>query len=43
MALQISGNSPRAVQGTKLSLNYSSNHSIQDSLDQVELILVCYH
>ena len=35
LALEISKNSPRAVQGTKICLNYAENHSTADALNQV--------
>eukprot|EP00008_Paramoeba_atlantica_P007799 CAMPEP_0201489678 /NCGR_PEP_ID=MMETSP0151_2-20130828/23300_1 /ASSEMBLY_ACC=CAM_ASM_000257 /TAXON_ID=200890 /ORGANISM="Paramoeba atlantica, Strain 621/1 / CCAP 1560/9" /LENGTH=270 /DNA_ID=CAMNT_0047875355 /DNA_START=30 /DNA_END=842 /DNA_ORIENTATION=+ len=35
LALEISKNSPRAVQGTKICLNYAENHSTADALNQM--------
>lgn len=35
LAEQITSKSPVAVQGSKLSLNYSRDHSIQEGLDHI--------
>jgi len=37
MAENIAKNSPLAVQGTKIALNYAEQHTTQDALDQVTL------
>ena len=37
MAAKISGLSPLVVQGTKIALNYSEDHSLEDSLAQVAI------
>lgn len=36
-AKKIAENSPLVVQGTKMSLNYALDHSLEDSLNQVAL------
>ncbi len=33
LAKKIAGNSPVAVQGTKVALNYSQDHSVRDGLE----------
>merc|ERR1719223_993526 len=35
LAEKIAANSPRAVQGTKISLRFAENHSTSESLDQI--------
>eukprot|EP00026_Physarum_polycephalum_P013390 Phypoly_transcript_13785.p1 GENE.Phypoly_transcript_13785~~Phypoly_transcript_13785.p1 ORF type:complete len:215 (+),score=27.04 Phypoly_transcript_13785:390-1034(+) len=37
LAKKIAANSPLAVQGTKVVLNYAEEHSIQDGLEQIAL------
>ena len=35
VAEQIANKSPVAVQGTKISLNYSRDHTVQEGLDHI--------
>ena len=46
IAEKIAGKSPVAVQGTKISLNFSRDHTVQEGLDHIVsshcLILLLY-
>ncbi len=39
LANQIAQKSPVAVQGTKVTLNYARNHSVEEALDYIVSVL----